>query len=180
MPGEDVHEEKHENPVLKPRIEKVTVNISEGRSGEPLENAAKILEELTGQRPSRRKAKKTIRDFGIRRGEPIACLVTLRGERAGGFLRRALQAVDNKLAEHCFDREGNFSFGIKEHIEIPGVKYVPELGIHGMDVSVTLGRPGYRVGRRRRAKSRVGTKHRLRRDEGIGFIRDEFKVNVSE
>ena len=79
--------------MLKPRIEKVTVNISVGKSGEPLEKAAKVLEKLTGQRPCKRKAKQTIRDFGIRRGEPIACLVTLRGEKAKNFLKRVFKRL---------------------------------------------------------------------------------------
>jgi len=115
------------NPMLKPKIEKVTVNISTGRSGEPLDKASKVLEELTGQRPCKREAKKTIRDFGIRKGEPIACVVTLRGERAESFLKKSLAAVDNKIKANSFDEAGNFCFGIKEHIDIPGTKYVPSL-----------------------------------------------------
>jgi len=178
MSEEKVQEKKYENPMLKPRIEKVTVNISVGKSGAPLENAAKILEELTGQRPCKRKAKKTIRDFGIRKGEPMACLVTLRGERANSFLERAFKVIDNKLSMKSFDDQGNFSFGVKEHIEIPGTKYRPELGIYGMDISVTLGRPGYRVKRRHRVKSKVGPKHLLTREEGISFVRGEFGVEI--
>ena len=177
--SEETRERWQKNPMLKPRIEKVTVNMCIGKSGEPLEKAAKILEQLTQQRPCKRKAKKTIRDFGIRKGEPMACLVTLRGERARDFLKRAFRAVDNKVARDCFDRYGNFSFGIKEHIEIPGTKYVPELGIHGMDVSVSLGRPGYRVKRRRHAKSRIGLSHLLTRDEATLFIKDEFGVEIT-
>jgi large subunit ribosomal protein L5 len=176
---EEILRKWDENPMLKPRIEKVVVNISVGRSGEPLEKAAKVLEELTGQRPCKRKAKQTIRDFGIRRGEPIACLVTLRGEKANNFLKRALQAVDNKLSRNCFDHYGNFSFGIREHIEIPGTRYVPELGIYGMDVSVTLGRPGYRVKRRHRARSKIGSSHLLTRHEAAMFIKDEFGVEIA-
>jgi len=164
--------------MLKPRIEKVTVNMSVGKSGEPLEKAGKVLEQLTHQRPCKRKAKKTIRDFGIRKGEPITCLVTLRGERARDFLKRAFQAVDNKLSNYSFDHYGNFSFGIKEHIEIPGTKYVPELGIQGMDVSVTLVRPGYRVRRRRHARSKIGLCHLLKRDEATLFIKDDFGVEI--
>jgi len=166
------------NPMFKPRIEKVTVNMSVGKSGEPLEKAAKVLEQLTQQRPCKRKAKKTIRDFGIRKGEPMACLVTLRGEKARDFLKKAFQAVDNKLSKDNFDHYGNFSFGIKEHIEIPGTKYVPELGIYGMDVSVALGRPGYRVKRRHHAKSKIGLSHLLTRDEATLFIKDEFGVEI--
>jgi len=172
-------EKKQENPMLKPRIEKVTVNISVGKSGVPLENATKILETLTGQRPCRRKAKKTIRDFGIRKGEPIACLVTLRGEKAKSFLERAFKAIDNKLSESRFDSHGNFSFGIKEHIEIPGTKYVPELGIYGMDISVTLNRPGHRVKQRHHAKSKIGPKHLLTRQEAMSFVKENFGLEIA-
>ena len=167
-----------ENPMLKPRIEKVTVNMSVGQSGKPLEQAATILQQLTDQKPSRRQAKKTVREFGIRKGESIACLVTLRNKKAEEFLRKALQAVENKLSKYCFDRQGNFSFGIKEHIDIPGTKYVPELGIHGMDISVSLGRAGYRVKRRHRVKSRIGKDHLLTADEAVLFIKDEFDVEI--
>jgi large subunit ribosomal protein L5 len=167
-----------ENPMLKPRIEKVTVNMSVGQSGKPLEQAATILQQLTSQKPSRRQAKKTIREFGIRKGESIACLVTLRNKKAEEFLRKAFQAVDNKLSKYCFDRQGNFSFGIKEHIDIPGTKYMPDLGIHGMDISVSLGRAGYRVKRRHRVKSRIGKDHLLTADEAVLFIKDEFDVEI--
>ncbi len=179
MLEEKAHEKKHENPMLKPRIEKVTVNISVGKSGVPLENAVEILETLTGQKPCRRKAKKTIRDFGIRKGEPIACIVTLRGDKAKSFLEKTFKVIDNKLSESCFDNYGNFSFGIKEHIEIPGTKYVPELGIYGMDISVTVSRPGYRVKQRHRAKSKIGPKHLLTRDEAMSFIKENFGVEIS-
>ena len=70
------------NPMLKPLIEKVTVNMSVGKSGAPLQQAVSILKQLTDQEPSRRAAKKTIREFGIRKGESIACLVTIRDEKA--------------------------------------------------------------------------------------------------
>jgi large subunit ribosomal protein L5 len=166
------------NPMLKPKIEKVTVNMSVGQSGKPLEQATTILKQLTGQKPSQRQAKKTVREFGIRKGESIACLVTLREEEAEAFLRKALYAVENKLSKYCFDRQGNFSFGIKEHIDIPGTKYSPELGIHGMDVSVSVGRAGYRVKRRHRVKSSIGKEHLLTTAEAVLFIKDEFDVEI--
>ena len=166
------------NPMLKPLIEKVTVNMSVGQSGAPLEQAVTVMKQLTKQEPSKRKAKRTIREFGIRKGESIACLVTLRDEKAEEFLRKAFYAVDKKLSKYCFDRLGNFSFGIKEHIEIPGTKYDPTLGIHGMDVSVSLGRAGYRVKRRHRIKSKIGKDHLLTPNEAILFIKDEFDVEI--
>jgi len=176
---EEVHKKWLANPMLKPRLEKVTVNMAVGKSGEPLEKAVKILEQLTGQKPCRRKAKKTVRDFGIRKGESIACLVTLRKERAREFLKKAFEAVDNKISWERFDSRGNFSFGIKEHIDIPGTRYVPELGIHGMDVSVTLSRLGQRVKRRHHAKSQVGAKQLLTPEEAIIFVKDEFGVEIT-
>ncbi|MEM2563974.1 MAG: 50S ribosomal protein L5, partial [Candidatus Bathyarchaeia archaeon] len=169
-----------ENPMLKPRIEKVVVNCCVGKSGEPLEKAMKLLEELTGQKPCFRRAKKTIRDFGIRRKEPIACLVTLRGEKAVEFLKRVLEAVDNRIPVSSFDNFGNFAFGISEHIDIPGTKYSPELGIIGMDICVSLCRPGYRVKYRRRARSKVGAKHRVTAEEAMAFMKEEFGVELTE
>ncbi len=176
--GKPSRGESARNPMLRPRIEKITINMSVGKSGQPLEQAATILQQLTDQKPSKRAAKKTIRDFGIRKGESIACVVTLRKEKAEQFLRRGLQAVENKLSKYSFDPQGNFSFGIKEHIDIPGTKYVPALGIHGMDVSVALSRPGYRVKRRHRAKSKIGKAHLLTADEAILFIKEEFDVEI--
>jgi large subunit ribosomal protein L5 len=176
---EEIRKKWLETPMLKPKISKVTVNIAVGKSGEPLEKAEKVLQQLTGKKPMKRNAKKSIRDFGIRKGEPIACIVTLRKAGAVGFLQRALQAVDNKISRSCFDRSGNFSFGIKEHIEIPGTKYAPELGILGMDVSVSLIRPGYRVKERRRAKSAIGRHHLLTPEESIIFVKDTLGVEVS-
>ena len=171
---------KQETPMLQTKIDKVVVNISVGKSGEPLERASKILNQLTGQNPCKRKAKKTIRDFGIRKGEPIACLVTLRKERARAFLEKTFQAVDNKISKGSFDRFGNFSFGIKEHIEIPGTKYVPELGIYGMDISVSLRRAGYRVKHRHRTKSKIGASHIVKPAEAMSFIKEEFEVEIAE
>lgn len=178
MAEEEIIKEWSSDPMLKPRIAKICVNISVGKSGDPLEKASKVLEELTGQKPCRRKAKKTIRDFGIRKGEPIACLVTLRGERAYSFLQKVLQTVNNQIKKESFDKTGNVSFGINEHIEIPGVKYIPELGIYGMDISINLERPGYRVKRRKVKRSKVGSNHLLSREEAMLFLKEEFGVQV--
>lgn len=166
------------NPMLRPRISKVTVNIGVGESGERLQKAATILEMLTGQKPSYRRAKRSIKEFGVRRGEPIAVAVTLRKEKALKFLNLILDAVGRRIKRSSFDDYGNVSIGIREHIIIPGVKYDPELGIFGMDVAVTLERPGYRVMRRRRKKSTVPRRHRVSRDEAIAFFEYVLGVKV--
>ena len=191
-PEADAEEEEEEppEPVRRKRfldgprsmrdlhIGKVVVNISAGQSGEPLDKAMTILQSLTGQQPSARRAKQTIRTFGIRKGEPMACMVTLRGESAEAFLKQAFAGVRNRLNIRSFDQQGNFGFGIKEHIDIPGQRYDPNLGIIGMDVMATVERPGYRVSRRRRMNSRVGHSHRVTREESIEFIKSRFGVEV--
>ncbi len=78
-----------ENPLRQIRVEKVTVNIATGKSGDPLEKAKKVLNQLTSQTPATKRAKNTIKDFGIRKGEPIAAIVTLRRDEANSFLTRA-------------------------------------------------------------------------------------------
>ena len=166
-------------PSLKPQIEKVVVNLSVGKSGEPLQKAEKVLKELTGQTPCRRHAKKTIRDFGIRKGEPIACMVTLRKKNALNFLNKVLPVIENKLSRKCFDKYGNFAFGIKEHIDIAGVKYNPNVGIFGMDVCVTVGRQGYHIKRRRAKKAKINSKHILTPEESIVFIKDYLGIEIN-
>lgn len=166
------------NPMKKIQISKVVVNISVGQSGQPLTNAMTILEQITGQQPCQRVAKQTIRQFGIRKDEPIACMVTLRGDKAEEFLTKAFRAIGNEVKARSFDDNGNFAFGIREHIDIPGTRYNPNLGIIGMDVVVNLERPGYRVKMRKRARSNVGSLHRVSPDEGIEFIKEKFGVEV--
>jgi large subunit ribosomal protein L5 len=162
------------------RLAKVIVHIGVGKSGEVLEKAKRVLQEITGQKPCTKQAKMTIKEFGTREGEPIACLTTLRGERASAFLKRGLDAVGNTLKRSSFDENGNFAFGIREHIEIPGTKYVPELGIFGMDVMGTLERPGFRVKRRRIRPAAVGKSHRVSKDEAINFMTSRFTVQIRE
>jgi len=162
------------------RLGKVVVNIAVGKSGETLEKAMKVLAELTGCKPCPRKAKKTIKTFGIRKGEPIACISTLRGGKAEEFLKKAFEAVRNRLPSSAFDELGNISFGVKEHIEVPGTKYDPNLGIYGFNVHVTLERPGFRVKRRNVKRSKVGKSHLVNREEALSFIKNRFGVEVVE
>ena len=178
MSEDEIRARWEKQPMLKPKIEKVVVNISVGKSGEPLEKATKVLKEITGQTPCKRKARTSIRDFGIRKGESIACIVTLREEGALEFLKKALTVVDQKLSSRSFDGQGNFSFGLKEHIELPGVRYDPDIGIFGMDVCVSVIRPGYRVKNRRKEKAKIGSKHVLTPQESMIFVKDTLGVEI--
>ncbi|MEM2237021.1 MAG: 50S ribosomal protein L5 [Candidatus Caldarchaeum sp.] len=168
------------NIMQRPHIEKVVVNCSVGEGGVRLERAQKILEALVGQKPEVRKARKTIRGFGIHKGEPIALRVTLRKQAAVDFLRRALSAVNNTLKASSFDQYGNVSFGIKEHLDIPGTRYDPELGIIGMDVTVHLTKPGYRVAKRAYRRAKIGKRQLVTRDEAMEFVKSLGVTVVEE
>ncbi|MDK2463618.1 MAG: 50S ribosomal protein L5 [Candidatus Korarchaeota archaeon] len=178
---EGSYEEKWKsNPMLEPRLLAVTLNIAVGRSGEVLERAASVLEELTGQKPVQRRAKRTIKEFGIRKKEPIAVSVTVRGKKAYDLLDRVVEAVGRRVKASAFDEFGNFAFGIREHIDIPGMKYKAEVGVFGMDVIVTMGRAGYRVARRRLKRRRIPKRHRLTKEEAIEYVRKRLKIEVVE
>lgn len=159
-------------------VDKIVINIGVGKSGEPIEKAKKALLELTGQQPAVRGAKKTVRDFGIHKGEPIGTIVTLRREPALEFLKRVIAAKRNVLKASSFDNYGNISLGIHEHIDIPGTKYNPEIGIFGMDVNVVLSRPGYRIAKRSRKSAQIGRTHRINKEEAIDFFKQEFGAEV--
>ncbi len=176
---DEILEKWSRNPMLKPYLAKVTVNISVGAATDRLGKAIQVLEELTGQKPVPRRAKRTIKDFGIRKGENIAAKVTLRKEKAIEFLKKALEAIGYRIKASSFDENGNVSFGIREHIMIPGVKYDPEIGVFGMDVAITIERPGYRIIRRRRCKKKhIPRRHRVTREEAMVYLHKEFGVEI--
>jgi large subunit ribosomal protein L5 len=158
-------------------VEKIVVNIGVGKSGEPLEKAKHALQELTGKKPSVRGARKSVRDFGIHKGEPIGTMVTLRRESAVKFLKSVLEAKGNTMKAASFDEHGNISIGIHEHIDIPGTRYNPEIGIFGMDVSVVLTRPGYRIAKKRE-NSKIGKKHRITKQEAIEFFQQQYGAEL--
>jgi large subunit ribosomal protein L5 len=160
------------------RLEKIVVNIGVGSSGERLEKAKAVLKKITGATPCERKAVDTIREFNVTKDESIAVMATLRRKRAEIFLRTALKAIGNKLQASSFSGR-TFSFGVKEHISIPGIRYDPAVGIYGMDVCVVLERPGYRVTRRRRKRSKIGKGHTISTEESIDFVKSAFEVEIS-
>lgn len=159
-------------------VHKVVINIGVGRSGEPIDKAKNALLELTNQQPAVRGAKKSVRDFGIHKGEPIGVIVTLRHEPAIEFLKRVVAGKNNVLKASSFDNYGNISVGIHEHIDIPGTKYNPDIGIFGMDVNIVLNRPGYRIAKKSRKSAKIGKMHRINREEAIEFFKQKYGVEV--
>ena len=171
--------EGNENPMRKIRIEKITLNMGAGEPGPNLDKAKKILAKISGSKVIVTKNRKRT-TFGGAKGRPIGAKVTIRGKPAAELLKTLLQALENRLKPSQFDANGNFSFGIAEYISIPGIKYDPEIGIVGMDVCVTLERPGFRVKRRRIKARKVGKRHRLVKEEVIKWAEQSLGVTVSE
>ncbi|MBE6519278.1 MAG: 50S ribosomal protein L5 [Thermoplasmata archaeon] len=159
-------------------VEKVVVNIGVGEAGERLAKAEKVLEMVTKQKPVETLSKTVNRDLGIREGMPLGCKVTLRGDSAVDFVKQALAIREMRVPEYSFDQEGNMSFGISDYTDFEGMKYDPEIGIFGMDISVVLRRPGNRITQRALLKRRIPKSHRVGRDEAIQYMKDNFQIEV--
>jgi len=167
-----------ENKMREAVIDKVTLNIGVGKAGQELENAKTLLERLSGSKAVPTQAKVRNPVFRIKKGDIIGTKTTLRGPSAIEFVKKALKVKAFTLSPRSFDKEGNFSFGVPEYIEFPGAKYDPQIGMMGFDVCVTLRRRGFRVGKRRRNKCKVGANHRLTREDGIEFAKSMLSAKV--
>jgi large subunit ribosomal protein L5 len=136
----------YKNTMAVPRVKKVTVNIGLGEASQNvklLDTAAQELGLIAGQKPVITRAKKSIANFKIRKGMPIGCMVTLRGERMYEFLDRLSAIVlprvrDFKgLAPNSFDGRGNYTLGIKDQLVFPEIDYTRVDKIKGMNVTIT-------------------------------------------
>lgn len=166
------------HPMRDVILDKLVVNIGVGDAGDKLIKAQRVLEMLTKQKPTQTLSKTTNKDLGIRLGMPIGCKVTLRGKTAEEFLKRALWIKENRIAAYSFDPYGNFSFGVSDYTDFEGMKYDPEIGIYGMDISCSLKRAGYRVANRKLKKGHIPKRHRITREEGIEFAKRKFNAEV--
>lgn len=161
-------------------VDKITLNIGAGKESAKLEKAVKLLQKITGRKPIKTVSGYRIAGWGIREGLPIGCKVTIRGAEAKALLKRLLEGVDNKIKPESFDNFGNFSFGIKDYIEIANAKYDPEIGMMGLDVCVSLRKKGGRVALRQRNKAKIGKNQIVHKIDAINYIKSNFNVIIGE
>jgi large subunit ribosomal protein L5 len=166
------------NPMRELYVDKVVVHMGVGEGGDKLSKAVDLMRQITGNSPVRSNAKKTNPTFGIRKGSPISCQVTLRGKKAGDFLETALKIIEQRVSSGQIDRQGNFSFGIEEHTDFPGMSYDPQIGIYGMDINVVLARRGIRITRRHIEQRRLPVKQKVTPEDSLAFLKSRFNVEV--
>ena len=160
------------------KVAKITLNIGAGKDQNLLKKGVKLLGVISNAKPIETKTSKRIPGWGIRPGLPIGCKVTLRKEKASELLGNLLKAKESRLKERQFDENGNIAFGISEYIDIPGVKYDPDIGILGLEICVTLERAGYRIKRRRICKKKIHKNHKIKKEEAIDFMKNKFGVII--
>ena len=136
----------YSSPMQAPRVEKITVNMGVGdakQDSRVLESATDQLATITGQRPSVRRARKSIAQFKVREGMPVGVATTLRGERAYEFLDRLMSVAIPRvrdfrgLSPRSFDGRGNYSLGVREQIIFPEVDYDAIDQVRGLDITIT-------------------------------------------
>lgn len=162
------------------RIEKVTLNVGAGKDQNKLDKAKLLLKDITGIEPVKTVTQKRIPSWGLRPGLPIGCKITIRKKAAYLLIKRLLESKDNSLKESQFDIRGNIAFGIHEYIDIPGVKYNPKIGMMGLQVCITLERPGFRIKKRALKRAKISKKHAITKQEAIEFMKKEFNLHTGE
>jgi len=161
------------NPMQEIKIEKVVLSV--GGTADYLEKGVKLLEMLTNKKPARMRSKKRIPTWSVRPGLEIGAVVTIRGKESEELLKKMLITIDNVLKKKQVS-ENNFSFGIKEYIEIPGVEFQRDIGIMGFDVTVVFKNSGRRVKLKKIKKGKIPKRQIIPKEEIIKFMEDNFQT----
>ncbi len=160
------------NKMREIKIEKVVLGV--GGIAENLEKGVRLLKLITGRKPAKRKSQKRIPSLNVRPGLEVGAVVTIRKGKEE-LLKRLLVAIDNILNKKQIS-ENNFSFGIKEYIEIPGMEYQREIGIIGFDVTIVFKRAGRRVKLKKTKKGKIPKRQIITKEEIIKFMEDNFQT----
>ncbi|MDP3990022.1 MAG: 50S ribosomal protein L5 [archaeon] len=165
------------NKMTEIRVAKVTLNIGAGKNEDLLTKGVKLLQKLSPIKPVKTITDKRIPGWGLRPGLAIGAKATIR-KNTDELLKRLFVAKEKRIPSKSFDERGNMSFGIPEYIDIGGLEYDPDLKILGLEVAITLERPGYRVKRRRIRSMNIGKNHQVTKEQAITFIQEKFGVEV--
>jgi large subunit ribosomal protein L5 len=139
-----MQELKMENVMMVPRLEKIVVNAGVGEATQNIKVLDKVMEELgaiTGQKPSMRRAKKSIASFRLRAGQPVAATVTLRGERMYDFMDRFVSIVIPRIkdfrgmSKKSFDGRGNYTIAMKDQLVFPEINFSKVEKPKGMSIT---------------------------------------------
>lgn len=160
------------NPMREIKIEKVVLSV--GGIGEVLNKGHKLLQLITNKKPAKTKSRKRIPSLGVRPGLEIGSVVTIRHEKEQ-LLQKLLIAIENVLKKKQMS-ENNFSFGLKEYLEIPGMEYDRDIGIMGFDVTVVFKRAGRRVRLRKIKRGKIPKRQVITREEIMKFMEDKFQT----
>ncbi len=161
-----------ENSMRKIKMEKIVLSVS--GIGENLEKGFKLLSFLTQRKPAKMKSRKRIPSLNVRPGLEIGAVVTIRKGKEE-LLKKLLAAVDNILRKKQIS-ENNFSFGIKEYLEIPKIEYQRDIGIMGLDVTVVFKRAGRRIKLKKIKRGKISKKQIITKEEIIKFMEDNFQT----
>ena len=165
--------ENKKNIMREIKIEKVVLNI--GGVGEDLEKGVKLLKLIVpGRKPARTKSNKRIPSLGVRPNLEVGTVVTIRKGKEE-LLKKMFVAIDGVLKKKQVS-VNNFSFGVKEYIEIPGMEYQRDIGIKGFDVTIVFKRTGRRIGLKKIKRGRVSKKQVITPQEIIKFMEENFQV----
>ena len=164
-----------ENKMREIKIEKIVLNI--GGTGDSLEKGFKLLKIVSEKTPMKTKSRKRIPTWSVRPGLEVGAVVTLRR----GFeelLKKLLAAEENKMKKKQVS-VNNFSFGIKDYLEIPGMEYKREIGIMGLDVTIVFKRTGRRVGIRKIKRGKIPQRQTIKKEEIIKFMEENYNLQFN-
>ncbi|NCN52003.1 50S ribosomal protein L5 [archaeon] len=165
-----------QNKMREIKIEKVVLNI--GGTGDYLNKGHKLLEIITNKKPSKTTSRKRIPGFGVRPGLEVGTVVTIR-KGAEEILKKMLSAIENTIKKRQVS-ENNFSFGIHEYIEIPGMEYHRDIGIMGLDVTVVFKRSGRRVRLKKIKGGKIPKRQVITKEEIIKFMKNKFQTRFKK
>ena len=162
----------NENKIRDIKIEKIVLSV--GGIGEELEKGVKLLGLLTGRKIAKMRTTKRIPSLNVRPNLEVGAVVTIR-KNPEETLKKMLMAIENVLKTKQIS-ENNFSFGIKEYLEIPGIEYQRDIGIIGLDVTVVFKRAGKRVRLKKMKRGKIPARQRISREEIIKYMEEKFET----